>query len=100
MEAAIQPAASAEHYVLRLYVVGSTERSVRAIETMRQICDTDLKDRSELEIIDLYQHPEAAARDRIVAVPTLVKLQPGTERRIIGDLSDRPRVLAGLSLRT
>jgi circadian clock protein KaiB len=87
-----------EHYVLRLYVTGSTKRSARAIENTRQICDAYLKGRHDLDVVDLYLHPEAAAREQIVAAPTLVKLLPGPVRRIIGDLSDRPRVLAGLGL--
>jgi circadian clock protein KaiB len=90
--------AETEHYVLRLYVTGSTLRSTRAIETTRQICDTYLKDRHDLEVIDLYQYPEAAARAQIVAAPTLVKLPPAPLRRVIGDLSNRQRVLAGLGL--
>ncbi len=92
------PTARSEYYVLRLYVTGSTKRSTRAIETTRQICDTHLKDRHELEVIDLYQHPEAAALAQIIAVPTLIRLQPDPLRRIIGDLSDRQRLLASLGL--
>jgi circadian clock protein KaiB len=90
--------AGAERYVLRLYVAGSTKHSTRAIETTRQICDTHLKGRHDLEVIDLYLNPEAAAREQIIAAPTLVKLLPAPLRRIIGDLSDQPRVLAGLGL--
>ncbi len=98
MSASSQPAVGSEYYVLRLYVTGSTKRSTRAIETTRQICDTHLKDRHELEVIDLYQHPEAAAHAQIIAVPTLMRLQPDPLRRIIGDLSDRQRLLASLGL--
>ena len=92
------PSADAEHYVLRLYVTGSTARSARAIETTRQICDTYLKGRHELEVVDLYQFPEAASREQIIAAPTLIKLAPEPLRRVIGDLSDRQRVLASLGL--
>jgi circadian clock protein KaiB len=92
------PSADAEHYVLRLYVTGSTSRSARAIEAARQICDTHLKGRHALQVIDLYEFPEAAAREQIIAAPTLVKLLPEPMRRVIGDLSDRPRVLASLGL--
>jgi circadian clock protein KaiB len=95
-----QTAAAPECYVLRLYVTGTTNRSTRAIEAARQICDTHLKGRHDLEIIDLYQHPEAAAREQIVAAPTLVRLLPAPLRRVIGDLSNRPRVLASLGLTT
>jgi circadian clock protein KaiB len=93
-----QTLAGTERYVLRLYVTGSTKRSTRAIETTRQICDTHLKGRHDLEVIDLYLNPEAAAREQIIAAPTLVKLLPRPLRRVIGDLSDLPRVLAGLGL--
>jgi len=91
-------AAGGEHYVLRLFVTGSTKRSVRAIANARGICESHLKGRHELEVIDLYEHPEAAARDEIVAAPTLVKLLPSPLRRVIGDLSDRQRVMASLGL--
>ena len=102
MGAGSEPSASTGRYVLRLYVAGSTKRSTRAIETTRRICDTHLKGRHELEVVDLYQYPEAAAREQIIAAPTLVKLLPSTLRRVIGDLSDQQRVLAslGLSVRT
>jgi circadian clock protein KaiB len=93
-----QTATGTEYYRLRLYVAGSTTRSTCAIEAIRQICDTYLKGRHDLEVIDLYQNPEAAAREQIIAAPTLVKLVPAPLRRIIGDLSDRQRVLASLGL--
>ncbi len=89
---------AAGSYVLRLYVVGTTGRSTRAIAAAQQICDTLLPGRHQLEIIDLYLDPAAAAREQIVAAPTLVRVLPAPLRRIIGDLSDRPRVLAGLGL--
>lgn len=98
MEAAVLPIGR-ERYVLRLFVTGSTSRSARAIENAKEICTTHLKGHYALEVVDLYEHPEAAARDEIVAAPTLVKLRPGPLRRVIGDLSDRERVLAGLGLR-
>jgi len=93
-----QTVTGTEYYVLRLYVTGSTIRSMRAIEATRQICDTHLKGRHELEVIDLYRCPEAAARAQIIAAPTLVRLLPAPLRRVIGDLSDRQRVLASLGL--
>ena len=98
MNARSQPSTGPEHYVLRLYVTGSTTRSERAIETTRQICDTYLKGRHDLEVVDLYQHPEAAAREQIVAAPTLVKVVPEPLRRVIGDLSNRERLLVSLGL--
>jgi circadian clock protein KaiB len=92
-----QPDRPGEQYKLRLFITGSTPRSTRAIENMRRICE-DLKGQYDLEVIDIYQHPEAARENQIVAAPTLVKILPEPLRRIIGDLSDKERVLAGLNL--
>lgn len=85
-------------YVLRLYVTGTTPRSTRAIENIKQICEAHLPDRYDLEVIDIYQNPAAAREGQILAAPTLVKLLPEPLRRVIGDLSNHERVLAGLSL--
>lgn len=90
---------SEPHYVLRLYVTGSTSRSMRSIENMRRICETHLDGRYDVEIIDIYQNPEAARDQQIIAAPTLVKLLPEPLRRVIGDLSDLDKVLASLELR-
>jgi circadian clock protein KaiB len=87
-----------ERYVLRLFVTGSTPRSRRAIENMRSICESHLEGRYDLEVIDIYQQPEAAISEQVVAVPTLVKLLPGPLRRIIGDLSETEKVLHSLDL--
>jgi len=89
----------AERYVLRLYVTGMTPRSVRAIENVRAICDEHLEGRYELEVIDIYQQPVLARGEQIVAAPTLIKQLPAPLRRIIGDLSNKERVLIGLDLR-
>ena len=88
----------AERYRLRLFISGSTPRSTRALENLRHICVDYLDHRYQLEVIDVYQHPEATREFQIVATPTLVKILPEPLRRIIGDLSDRERVLAGLDL--
>jgi circadian clock protein KaiB len=85
-------------YVLRLYVSGQTTRSVRAIENLKQICEEYLKDRCEIEIIDVYQQPERLKEDQVVGVPTLIKELPLPMRKVIGDLSDTERVLVGLAL--
>lgn len=87
-----------QRYVLRLYVSGTTARSVRAIASMRRLCETHLKGRYDLDVVDVYQDPEATKEGQIVAVPTLVRLLPAPLRRLIGDLSDRERVLAGLDI--
>jgi circadian clock protein KaiB len=89
---------AAERYKLRLFITGSTPRSARAIQNMRQICDENLKGRYDLEVIDVYDDPEATKELQIIATPTLVKILPEPLRRIIGDLSDKERVLAGLNI--
>ena len=86
-------------YVLRLYVTGLTPRSMRAISNIKKICEENLKGRYELEVIDIYQQPEYAKKEQIVVAPTLVKKLPLPLRRVIGDLSDKERVLIGLDLR-
>jgi circadian clock protein KaiB len=87
-----------DHYKLRLFVTGSTPLSVRAIANMRRICEENLSGRYDLEVVDVYENPDATRELQIVATPTLVKILPEPLRRIIGDLSDRERVLAGLNL--
>jgi circadian clock protein KaiB len=87
-----------DHFVLRLYVTGATARSTRAIANLRQICEQHLSDRYDLEVIDLYQRPELAAGEQLIAAPTLVKQLPLPLRRLVGDLSNRQRVMAGLDL--
>jgi circadian clock protein KaiB len=89
----------AEHlYSLRLYVTGTTPSSLRAIQNLREICEECLPDRYELEVVDIYQQPERARQDQIVAAPTLVKQAPLPRKLIIGDLSERERVLRALNL--
>lgn len=87
------------HYGLRLYVAGMTPRSARAIANIKEICEEHLKGRFTLEVIDIYQQPVLAEGDQIIAVPTLLKKLPPPLRRLIGDLSDRERVLIGLDLK-
>ena len=87
-----------ERYLLRLYVTGMTARSARAVKNLQSICDEYLEGRYDLEVIDIYQQPALAQGEQIVAAPTLVKQRPLPIRRIIGDMSDRGRVLLGLDL--
>jgi circadian clock protein KaiB len=89
---------AAEHHVLRLYVSGSTPRSLRAIRNIRNFCKAYLAEHYALEVIDIYQTPLAAQAGQVVAVPMLVRLEPLPSRRVIGDLSDVPRLLAALNL--
>jgi circadian clock protein KaiB len=85
-------------YVLRLYVSGATPRSVAAIENLREICETHLEGRYDLQVIDIYQQPALAREADIIAAPTLIKELPLPLRQLVGDLSERERVLVGLDL--
>jgi circadian clock protein KaiB len=91
-------AADQQVFVLRLYVTGMTPRSTRAISAVRSLCEERLQGRYDLEIIDVYQQPTRIRDEQIVATPTLVKKGPEPERRLIGDMSDRVRLLFGLGL--
>lgn len=83
---------------LRLYITGRTPQSQRAIENLREICETELQGSHEVEVIDVLEHPALAENEKILATPTLVKQLPEPVRKIIGDLSDREKVLLGLDL--
>ena len=85
-------------YILRLFITGTTSRSSRAIANLRRVCEERLHGKYDLEVVDIYQHPAAAQAYQILAAPTLVKLLPLPLRRIIGDLANEERVLAGLDL--
>ena len=87
-------------YVLRLYVTGTTGKSVHAIQNVKRICDEHLGGRYELEVVDLYKNLPLARGDQIIAAPTLIKRLPAPLRRLIGDMSDEQRVLVGLDLRS
>jgi circadian clock protein KaiB len=99
-ENALAKAAKPVQYRLRLFVSGSTPRSTRAIQNIRAICEEKLQGRYVLEVIDIYQHPEQVKPEQIIVTPTLVKSLPLPMRKIIGDLSDRERVLVGLDIET
>jgi circadian clock protein KaiB len=86
-------------YLLRLYVTGTTPHSIKAIENIKEICEENLQGRYTLEVIDLYKNPEIARTEQIIAAPTLIKKLPMPLRRIIGDMSESEKVLAGLDLR-
>ncbi len=90
---------STQRYVLRLFVSGMTTRSTAALATIKALCEHELQGRYELDVVDIYQHPELAVEEQIVAVPTLVRELPEPLRRIIGDLSNEQRLLMGLDLR-
>jgi circadian clock protein KaiB len=87
-----------QRYVLKLYVTGKTARSTASVENVRAICDEYLEGRYDLEVIDIYQQPALLAGEQIIAVPTLIKKSPLPTRRLVGDMSNRRRVLVGLDL--
>ena len=89
-----------ECVVLRLYVSGMTERSMNAIRNIRRICDEQLKDRCDLQVIDIYKQPVLARGEQIIATPTLIKKLPLPLRKFIGDLTNTEQILVGLNLRT
>jgi circadian clock protein KaiB len=86
-------------YVLRLFISGLTPRSQRAIDNLRNICERYLPGRYRTEVIDLYQSPELARDEQIIATPTLLKTRPFPSQRVIGDLSQVDKVLQGLDIK-
>ena len=85
-------------YQLRLYVAGQTPKSVKAFANLKKICEEHLKGRYTIEVIDLVKNPKLAGGDQILAIPTLVRKLPQPIKKIIGDLSNKERVLVGLDL--
>jgi circadian clock protein KaiB len=85
-------------YVLKLYVAGNTSNSVKALKTLKGILEEDLQGVYALKVIDVLKNPQLAEEDKILATPTLAKVLPPPVRKIIGDLSDREKVLIGLDL--
>lgn len=86
-------------YKLRLYVTPRTPNSQRAISNLHALCQEDLPVRLDVEVIDVTEHPALAERDKILATPTLVKRAPEPVRKVIGDLSDREKVLLSLDIK-
>lgn len=89
---------SNEMFILRLFITGTSPVSVRAINNLQALLAEHLKDKFELEIIDVHQQPELVQDDDVMAVPMLIKKFPLPVRRLIGDMSDTTRVLKGLGL--
>src|SRR4051794_12502425 len=85
-------------YVLRLFVTGASSNSLRAISNLTEICETYIKGKYSLEIIDVYQQRSIAEIEQLIALPLLIKTQPLPKRRLIGDMSDTAKVLLGLGL--
>ena len=97
-ETPLSSRSSSPQYILRLYVTGKTPNSVRAIAKVREVCEEFLSGHYQLQVVDIYQQPALADGDQILVAPTLVRRSPGPLRRLIGNLSDRDRILAGLEL--
>ncbi len=89
----------AQTWELRLYIAGQSPKSIAAFSNLKKLCEEHLPGRYRIEVIDLLQHPQLAAGDQIVAIPTLVRRLPEPLRRIVGDLSNTERTLVGLQLR-
>jgi circadian clock protein KaiB len=90
---------AADYYILKLYVAGLSPKSATAIANINKICEENLQGRYQLDVIDLYQQPQLAEGEQIIAIPTLIRKLPLPLRRIIGDLSNTERVLVGLDIR-
>jgi circadian clock protein KaiB len=89
---------AAERWELRLYVAGQTPKSLAAFANLKKICETHLRGKYRIEVIDLLVNPELARADQIVALPTLIRKLPPPVKRIIGDLSNQQRTLVGMEL--
>lgn len=83
---------------LRLYVAGQTPRSIAALANLRRVCEERVPGKYEIEVIDLLKKPQLASGDQILAVPTLVRKLPQPIRKIIGDLSNKEKLLIGLDI--
>ncbi len=87
------------HWELRLYVAGHTPSSIRALSNLKKICEEHMEGKYHIEVIDLMKNPQLAKGDQIIAIPTLVRKLPPPLRKIIGDLSNKERVLVGLDFK-
>jgi circadian clock protein KaiB len=85
-------------YIFCLFITGASPNSARAVANIRQICETYLKGKYNLEIVDVYQQQELAEKEQLIALPLLIKKQPLPVRRLIGDLSDKQKVLMELGI--
>lgn len=89
---------SGEFWDLRLYVAGQTPKSMAALTNLKNFCEEHLAGKYRIEVVDLVENPKLARTDQILAIPTLVRRLPAPMRKIIGDLSDREKVLVGFNL--
>ena len=87
-----------EEYHLVLYITGASPNSVRAINNIKSLCEKYLKGNYILDIVDVYQNPDIAQREQIIALPTLIKKKPASERRLVGDMSETEKVMRGIGI--
>lgn len=85
-------------WILRLYIAGMTPRSAKALENLKKICEEEVPGQYSIEVVDLLKNPQLAEGDQILAIPTLVRKLPEPVRKIIGDLSNKEKVLVGLNM--
>jgi circadian clock protein KaiB len=85
-------------YVLRLYITRNTFRAQQALRNIKKICEEELHDGYDLEVIDIFQQPELARQDQVLAAPTLIRKHPLPVRKLVGDLSNRDKVVVGLEI--
>ena len=97
-EAAIKRETPPAPYSFRLYVTGSTPRSLKAVYNLKRFCEEHLSNDYDLEVIDIYEDPDAARTEQIIAAPTLIKRLPAPLRRFVGDLSNTQNLLRGLDI--
>jgi circadian clock protein KaiB len=90
---------TAKEWQLRIYVAGETDKSRKAIENLRKVCEEHLQGRYEIEVIDLLKSPQLAAKDQIFAVPTIIRKLPEPLKKLIGDMSVSEKVLVGLDIK-
>jgi circadian clock protein KaiB len=89
---------TAQIYVLRLFVTGASQKSLQAIDNLKRLCEENFPDQYELEVIDIYQQPGLAAKEQLLAVPTLIKDLPLPARRLVGNLSNAKVTLKHLGV--
>ena len=87
-------------YILKLYVFGMNRRARSALNSLNKLCESELKGHYDIEVIDVRENPEVAKEEMLVALPTLIRELPEPVRKIVGDLSDREKLLAGLEIVT
>jgi circadian clock protein KaiB len=88
-----------DRYLLRLFVAGTNRRAEQALANLRRICEEELQGRYDIEVVDVLERPDLAEDEKVLATPTLIKKLPLPLRRVIGDLSDKDKVLLGLEVR-